>query len=35
MVGEPIAGVDGYGDMAASAIGSRANENVEEEELGE
>jgi len=26
--------VDGYGDRAASAIGSRANENVEVDELG-
>jgi len=34
MVGGPIAGVEGYGDKAASAIGSKANEKVDVEDVG-
>lgn len=35
IVGEPIAGVDGYGETAASAIGSRASEKEDVDELAE
>jgi hypothetical protein len=34
MVGEPMAGVDEYGEWVPSAIGSNANENVDVGELG-
>jgi hypothetical protein len=34
MVGEPVAGVDEYGEWVSSAIGFNANENVDVEELG-
>ena len=34
MVGEPMAGVEVYGEWVPSAIGSNANENVDVEELG-
>lgn len=34
-VGEPTAGVDGKGEIAASAIGSRASEKDDVDELAE
>lgn len=34
MVGDPIAGVEGYGECVDSAMGSSASENVEVEEVG-
>jgi len=34
MVGEPITGVEVYGEWVPSAIGSNANGNVDVEELG-
>jgi hypothetical protein len=34
MVGEPVAGVDEYGEWVPSAIGCNASENVDVEELG-